>query len=72
MEPEEHIGEEIRKHLNKQERTLTWLADEIDCDVSNLSKKLKQPFIHTKMLRCISKALNVDLFVYHSQRLEKK
>jgi hypothetical protein len=49
-----------------------WLADEIGCDPSNLTKKLNKPLIHTELLYSISEALEVDLFAYYSRQLAKK
>ena len=72
MEPNGHIGSEIRKHLDSQKRNVMWLADEIGCDHSNLSKQLAKPLIHTKLLYSISDALGVDLFAYYSQQLAIK
>ena len=59
-----HIGDEIRKELNVQKRSVNWLADEIGCDRSNLSRQLQSPHLHPKKLYLISKALNVDFFLY--------
>jgi len=72
MEPKGHIGNEIRKHLDKQKRNVMWLADEIGYDHSNLTKQLAKPIIHTKLLYSISDALDVDLFAYYSQQLAEK
>ncbi|MDR2911254.1 MAG: XRE family transcriptional regulator [Bacteroidales bacterium] len=71
MKSKGHIGEEIRKHLSKQKRSIMWLAEEIGCDQSNLTKQLNKPFIHTKLLYSISEALEVDLFAYYSQQLKE-
>ena len=69
MEPKGHIGDEIRKYLNVQKRNVTWLADEINHDQSNLNKHLQKPHIHSVLLFKISQALGVDFFTYYSQQL---
>jgi hypothetical protein len=33
-----HMGDEIRKELNHQSRSIAWLANEIEHDSSNLHK----------------------------------
>ena len=67
-----HIGEEIRKELNTKKRSINWLAEEINCDQSNLNKQLKRQHLTTKMLYDISIALDRDFFALYSQFLYKK
>ena len=64
-----HIGDAIRKELNKQKRSIAWLSNEIAHDVSNLHKQLNSPHIHSKWLYRISKALKKDFFALYSQKL---
>jgi len=71
-EPIIHIGDEIRIHLNKQKRSVMWLADEINCDQSNLTKQLKKHFIHLKLLFRISEAMGVNFFSYYCKKLKEK
>ena len=70
MKPEIHIGNEIRKVLNAQKRSVNWLAEEIGCDHSNLRKKLEKPHINVGLLHSISKVLSVDFFVLYSRSLD--
>ena len=69
MQPAIHTGDAIRKRLNAQKRSITWLADETDCDRSKLSRQLNRPHICTDLLHRISVALGVDFFALYSQAL---
>ena len=71
MKPHVDMGKEIRKCLNEQKRTVTWLADEIDHDQSNLNKKLQKTHIHTDLLFKIAQVLKVDLFSCYSDLLKE-
>ena len=64
-----HLGDEIRKQLNVQQRSVNWLADKIGCDQSNLRKKLEKPHFNIVMLYRISAVLNVDFFAHYSESL---
>ena len=67
-----HIGEEIKRHLKIQDRSVVWLAKQIGCDPSNLNKQLKNQHIHGNLLYRISIALNEDFFAKYSQELSEK
>ena len=72
MEPETpkvHMGSEIHKCLDRQKRSVTWLADELNYDQSNLNKILQKPNLRTILLFRISKVLGVDLFAWYSKEL---
>jgi len=64
-----HIGDEIRKELNFQERSVAWLANRIGSDSSNLRKKLNSSHIQEEWLYKISIALKKDFFSLYSQQL---
>ena len=67
-----HIGKTILKKLKEKERSIAWLARQINCDDANLGRLLRNNrHIHSKPLYDISKALEVDLFVYYSEELKK-
>jgi len=66
-----HMGFEVRKKLNEQNRSVNWLADELDCDRSNLNKKLLNPYVHPDLLMKISRAMNVDFFACYSKKLDE-
>ena len=66
-----HIGNSIRKELEIQKRSVKWLADEMECDASNLRKKINKPHISPELLLNISKVLGVDFFIFYSQSISK-
>ena len=57
-----HIGQLIKDELEKQGRTITWLARQIGCTRSNLYKLFRNPWINTQLLFKISRTLNRDFF----------
>ena len=65
------MGSEIHKCLNEQKRNVTWLADELECDPSNLNKKLQKQYLHPELVFKISKVLGVDLFTCYSNDLDE-
>jgi len=69
MNPSIHIGEEIRKHLAEQKRSVAWLATQLGCDQSSLRKSLKKYYITTDLLFRISTLLGKDFFVYYTKLL---
>ena len=68
MKTKSHIGDEIKEWLYNQKRSITWLAEEIGYDPSNLSKLLSHGRINPKILRDISDIIGID-FIAHN--LEK-
>ena len=64
-----HIGQLIRKELDRQERTPTWLARKINCERPNVYYIFSQPSINTDLLLRISQALNHDFFQYYTSSL---
>ncbi len=67
-----HIGKLIRQVLDKQGRTITWLAKEIGCSRENLYKIFKREWIHTDMLQKISLALGYDFFKVYTEWYERQ
>ena len=65
------MGSEIHKCLDKIDRTVSWLADEIGHDQSNLNKKLLKRSVHPDLVFQISQVLDVDLFACYSDELTK-
>ena len=57
-----HIGQLIKNELERQGRSITWLAKQIGCTRSNLYKLFRNPWINTQILFKISKVLNCDFF----------
>ena len=58
-----HIGKIIEAELRKQERSVTWLAEKLYCDRTNVYKIFKKQSIDTELLLRISHILHVNLFV---------
>lgn len=66
------IGEMIHEELDKQERTVTWLARKLNCNRQNIYDIFKRTTIDTELLMRISLVLQVDFFKYISKEYEKK
>ena len=67
-----HIGRLIKQKLKEDDRNISWLSKKLGCDCSNLHKTLEQKDIYTDLLFKISDVMDVDFFVYYSQRFKKK
>ena len=67
-----HIGEEIRKELYRQERTISWFARKLFCDRSNVYDIFKRKSIDTDLLMRISNILEYDFFSYYTNSLKEK
>ena len=65
-----HIGNLIKAELQRQGRTITWLAGEVHCTRENLYKVFRNPWISTDMLFKVSEALHHDFFMDCSKRLD--
>ena len=57
-----NIGDEIRKLLREQGRSVTWFADQLCCTRMNVYKIFQRESIETSWLFRISKVLEHDLF----------
>jgi len=57
MEKNLHIGDKIKKELRVQDLSISWLARKLECDASNLNKKLKSPKMKFDVLKNISSIL---------------
>jgi len=62
MQSKVHIGDEIRKWLYVNKRSINWLAKKIGYDQSSLNRLLKKPHFNSKMIFLISKAVGVNFF----------
>ena len=65
-----HIGEDIRKELKRQGRSVVWFADAIHSDRSNTYKMLKKKSIDLELLMQISELLQHDFLKDCSEKLE--
>ena len=65
-----NIGEDIRKELKRQERSVVWFADAIHSDRSNTYKMLKKRSIDLALLMQISELLQHDFLKDCSEKIE--
>ncbi len=66
-----HIGNIIKQELEKQERTIVWLAKKLKCDHSNIYSIFRRESMDTDLLLRISIALNVNFFQYYVHEYEE-
>ena len=59
-----HIGKEIKAELLRQERGVSWLADKLHCDRTNVYDIFKREGIDTRLLERISVILNRNFFTF--------
>ena len=62
-----HIGKEIKAELHRQERGVSWLADKLHCDRTNVYNIFKRQGIDTRLLERISVILNRNFFALYCQ-----
>ena len=67
-----NIGEVIRQELMQKGLTATWLAESLCCTRTNIYKIFKRMSIDTELLLRISNALETDLFVHYTNRLNHR
>jgi plasmid maintenance system antidote protein VapI len=72
MKEELHIGELIKAELARQGRSITWLAEQLNCSRQNAYKIFRRKWIYTDLLLRISIILDYDFFKYFSDWLEKR
>lgn len=57
-----HIGQEIRKELLRQERSVTWFATHLCCDRRNIYNIFQKRSIDCELLSRISNVLDTNFF----------
>ena len=67
-----HIGEAIKQELERQDKTVVWLAEQIPCHRTHVYRIFEKPSIDTQMLMRISDILEHDFFADHSIELKDK
>lgn len=67
-----HIGKRIEEELRLQERSVTWFANKLYCDRTNVYKIFRKQSIDTELLLRISAILNHDFFSDYSSVLISK
>lgn len=66
-----HIGKLIEEELRRQERTVTWFADKLCCERTNVYSIFKRQSIDTVLLLRISLILRRNFFSAYLEELEK-
>lgn len=64
------IGEQIKKELLRQERSVTWLAKKLHCNRQNVYNIFGRTNIDTELLMRISVILQFDFFKIYSRQFE--
>lgn len=67
-----HIGEVIRQELKRQRLSAQWLAEQLNCDRTNVYNIFRRPTIDTSLLFRISIILQIDLFSRYSELINNK
>ncbi|MBE6339268.1 MAG: XRE family transcriptional regulator [Bacteroidales bacterium] len=62
-----HIGEEIKKELERQERSQAWLARKLQMSRTTIRDTLKKNSIDTALLQRISTILGRNFFLLYTQ-----
>lgn len=65
-----HIGQIIEAELHRQERSVTWFANKLYCDRTNVYKIFKRGSIDSDLLLRISNILNHNFFNYYLKELD--
>ena len=63
MKRDFHLGTLIREELDRQQRTVTWLAAQINVDRTVCYDIFKRRYINIEQLESISKVLNHNFFI---------
>ena len=66
-----HIGEAIRKELERQGKTVVWFAEQLSYTRANIYKIFEKSSIDTEFLYRISSVLNLDFFKFYTDRMQK-
>lgn len=62
-----HIGELIKKELQTQERSISWFANKLCCERTNVYSIFKRKSIDTDLLLRISLILHRDFFTSYTE-----
>lgn len=57
-----NVGQLIKEELERQERTVTWLARKLNCTRATVYRIFEKNSLDTALLSTISKILNRDFF----------
>ena len=64
-----HIGTLIKEELQRQERSVTWFANKLCCERTNIYSIFKRESIDTALLLRISSILHHNFFQYYIKEL---
>lgn len=66
-----HIGKRIQQKLEEIGETESWLAEQLDCNVSEVLNIFEKESIDTDTLLCISHILKYNFFQDYSECLSR-
>ena len=64
-----HIGKIIEEEFYKQGRSVTWFADKLCCERTNIYNIFKRESIDSALLFKISQILGHNFFAYYTREL---
>ena len=67
-----HIGKLIREQVDRQGKSVVWLANQLSCSRTNIYKIYERPSIDTGLLLRISLVLNFDFFALYTDKVDKQ
>lgn len=67
-----NIGQNIKDELDRQERTISWLARKLNCNRAAVYRILRKNSIDTSLLASISAILRHDFFRDLSEDMEER
>ena len=66
-----HIGKIIEKEFYRQGRSVSWFANKLCCDRTNVYNIFKRESIDTALLIKISRTLGHNFFAYYMEDMER-
>lgn len=67
-----HIGKLIREQVDKQGKSVVWLANQLSCSRTNIYKIYDRSSIDTGLLLRISLILDYNFFAPYSEKIERQ
>ena len=67
-----HIGKLIREQVDRQGKSVVWLASQLSCSRTNIYKIYERPSIDTGLLLRISQVLNFDFFALYTDKVDRQ
>ena len=67
-----HIGKLIEEELRRQEHSVTWFANKLYCDRTNIYKIFKKQSIDTELLIRICDILKHNFFRYYDTEISNR